>query len=142
MTPDDLAATHRLAFADERPWSAAEFAGLLAQRGVIACGTPASYVIGRVTFDEAEILTLATAPDQRRKCLARKAVTAFCDRATADGATSIFLEVAADNAPAIALYTALGFTQVGQRRAYYHRRDGTSTDAWVLRRDAGQPTSA
>lgn len=142
MTPDDLAATHELAFTTDRPWSAAEFTDLLAQRGAVLCGTPASFVLGRVIMDEAEILTVATAPDQRRKGLAYKAVTGFCDQAQQDGAATVFLEVAADNAAAIALYTALGFAKVGQRRAYYDRANGPAVDALVLRRTLIPLTSA
>jgi ribosomal-protein-alanine N-acetyltransferase len=142
MTPDDLAATHKLAFTTDRPWSAAEFTDLLAQRGAVLCWTPASFVLGRVIMDEAEILTVATAPDQRRKGLAYKAVAGFCDQAQQDGAATVFLEVAADNAAAIALYTALGFAKVGQRRAYYDRANGPAVDALVLRRTLIPLTSA
>ena len=53
------------------------------------------------------------------------------------GAGAMFLEVAAGNAPALALYAREGFAEVGRRRRYYS--DGT--DALVLRRDltAGPP---
>jgi [ribosomal protein S18]-alanine N-acetyltransferase len=52
------------------------------------------------------------------------------------GAGAMFLEVAAANGPALALYAREGFTEVGRRRRYYS--DGT--DALVLRRDLdGQP---
>ncbi|MFZ3580894.1 GNAT family N-acetyltransferase [Loktanella sp. DJP18] len=135
MTPTALAATHRAAFTTERPWSAVEFADLLAQRGVILCGITSAFVLGRVTFDEAEILTIATHPDRRRKGLARAALAAFCDRAVRAGAATAFLEVAADNDAARALYASENFTQVGLRRAYYHRVDGPPADAVVLRRD-------
>ena len=135
MTPTDLSATHRAAFAGERPWSAVEFADLLAQRGVILCGDARSFVLGRVTFDEAEVLTLATHPDARRRGLARAALMQFCDAAARAGAVSMFLEVAADNHAARALYAGLHFTQAGQRAAYYHRSNGQAIDALVLRRN-------
>ena len=134
MTPTDLAETHRAAFAVDRPWSAVEFADLLSQRGAILCGTAASFVLGRVTFDEAEILTIATHPAERRKGLAHAALTAFCNAAAGAGAVTAFLEVAADNAPARALYAGHCFVQVGQRRGYYRRADGPPVDAIVLRR--------
>ncbi|WP_237060888.1 GNAT family N-acetyltransferase [Loktanella sp. M215] len=140
MTPSDLAATHRLAFANDRPWSAVEFSDLLAQRGVILCGTADSFILGRVTFDEAEVLTLATTPDHRRRGLARTALTEFHDRAKRAGAQTMFLEVAADNAPAIALYLACGFATVGRRRAYYARGDAPAADALIMRRDLSEPT--
>ena len=135
MTPTDLAATHRAAFATERPWSAAEFADLLAQRGTILCGCVDSFVLGRVAFDEAEVLTLATHPAMRRRGLARAALADFCDSAVRAGAVTAFLEVAADNTPARALYDGLGFVQAGVRRAYYRRAGATPVDAIVLRRD-------
>ncbi|WP_394153490.1 GNAT family N-acetyltransferase [Loktanella salsilacus] len=134
MTPEDLAATHALAFDIDRPWSAHEFASLRAQRGTLLCGDAKSFVLGRVIVDEAEILTVATAPDHRRQGLARNAIAAFCNLAQGSGAATVFLEVAADNAAAIALYNALGFGQVGQRRAYYDRENGKAVDALVLRR--------
>ncbi len=139
MTPTDLAATHRLAFTAERPWSAVEFADLLAQRGVILCGSTESFVLGRITFDEAEVLTLATSPAVRRRGMARAALTEFCERAKRADAVSAFLEVAADNTPAIALYDQMGFAQVGRRRAYYARNGQPAVDALVLRRDLIAP---
>lgn len=134
MTPTDLATTHDLAFIAERPWTAKEFADLLAQRGTILTGTSDSFVLGRVTLDEAEVLTVATAPDARRQGLARAALAEFCSKAQAAGATSAFLEVAADNTPALALYRLEGFAQVGQRPGYYVRTDAAPADALVLRR--------
>ena len=134
MTPTDLAATHRAAFTTERPWSAVEFADLLAQRGTILCGTADSFVLGRVTFDEAEVLTIATHPAMRRRGLAHAALTAFCDRAAQAGAVAAFLEVASDNAAARALYARHGFAQAGLRPGYYRRSDTTPVDAIVMRR--------
>jgi ribosomal-protein-alanine N-acetyltransferase len=51
-------------------------------------------------------------------------------RARGRGATSLLLEVRADNAAAIALYFAHGFEQIGVRRRYYHPGD---VDALVMR---------
>ena len=45
------------------------------------------------------------------------------------GAQTLFLEVSAENPPAINLYAGLGFEQVGRRKAYY--ADGS--DALVMR---------
>ena len=44
------------------------------------------------------------------------------------------LEVADDNAGAIALYSGAGFGRVGARRGYYPRETG-AVDALVMRRD-------
>ena len=134
MTPTDLAAIHRAAFTAERPWTAVEFADLLVQRGVILCGTTDAFILGRVTFDEAEVLTLATCPAARRRGLARAVLTQFCDQAARAGAATAFLEVAADNAPARALYAGQHFVQIGLRKRYYHRSEGPPVDAIVLHR--------
>jgi ribosomal-protein-alanine N-acetyltransferase len=47
----------------------------------------------------------------------------------------LFLEVAADNDAAVALYESLGFKIAGGRRAYYHRVGGENVDAVVLALD-------
>ena len=53
----------------------------------------------------------------------------------AGAAASLFLEVAADNAAARALYAEEGFCRVGQRRRYYPG----GGDALVLRRMIDPP---
>jgi len=50
------------------------------------------------------------------------------------GAEALFLEVADDNAPAIALYESAGFERVGRRRGYYAKGRRTPADAFVYRR--------
>lgn len=135
MTPQALAATHAAAFTAERPWTAAEFANLLTQPTTLLTGTADSFVLGRVILDEAEILTLATAPAARRQGRARTALTAFLTAAQAHGATRAFLDVAEDNTPARALYASAGFTRIARRAAYYTAPDGTRTAAIVMARD-------
>ena len=51
--------------------------------------------------------------------------------ARARGAGAMFLEVAAGNAPALALYGREGFAEVGRRRRYYRH---PTEDALVLGR--------
>ena len=135
MTPQALAATHAAAFTTERPWTAAEFANLLNQPTTLLTGTADSFVLGRVILDEAEILTLATAPAARRQGRARTALTAFLTAARARGATRTLLDVAEDNTPARALYASAGFAQIARRAAYYTAPDGTRTAAIVMARD-------
>lgn len=130
-----LAATHARAIATGRVWSSEEFAALLAAPGALLSGDATSFVLGRVIADEAEVLMVATDPAQQRRGLARAALAAFCDTARARGAASVFLEVAATNTPAIALYSAANFAVQGTRRGYYRQADGTTVDALLLRRD-------
>jgi ribosomal-protein-alanine N-acetyltransferase len=49
----------------------------------------------------------------------------------------MFLEVAKDNAPALALYGRFGFVKVGERAGYYRRADGARATAVVMRKSLG-----
>ena len=135
MTPEALAALHARAFTTPRPWSAAEFGALLAAPGTFVLGDAAGFVLGRVIAGEAELLTIAVAPEARRQGKGRALVAAFEAEALQRGAREAFLEVAASNAAARALYLAAGYARVGQRKAYYEEPDGTRCDALVLRKD-------
>lgn len=103
-------------------------------------GRPASIALSIDAFiavrrggGQAEILTLATAPTARRRGLARTLVEAALARL---GHGPLFLEVAEDNAPAIALYRSLGFQSFGRRPAYY-RRAGGRVAALLMERRVG-----
>ena len=134
MTPEALAHIHALAFSSTRAWSAAEFRDLLDQRGMILTGDDRAFALLRVTLDEAEVLTIATAPEHRRKGLAR-AVLAQAETAVQTlGAAVIFLEVAEDNDAARALYAQAGYAQIGRRPGYYLPKDAAPVAALVLRK--------
>lgn len=134
MTPDELAATHARAFATTRGWSASEFGALLASPGTILVGTPTAFVLGRVTVDEAEILTLAADPAHQRQGLARVALAGFEAKASAAGARTIFLEVAEDNDAAKALYACAGYVRIGRRPRYYTTPTGNPIAALILQK--------
>jgi ribosomal-protein-alanine N-acetyltransferase len=132
-----LAAIHATAF--PQPWSAPDIAAMLARSEAAAfAAAEAGFIMMRTIAGETEVLTLAVRPEQRRKGHARALVEAGLAWAFDRGATAAFLEVAADNPGAIALYEGLGFAQVGRRRAYYSRPGG-AMDALVLRRDLNTP---
>jgi len=129
-----MAQIHAASFATPRPWRADEFASLLAAEETLCLTRGDGFLLGRVIADEAELLTLAVAPFARRHGVGQELVTEFLDRVRTDGAASVFLEVAADNHPAIALYNSVGFQAAGTRRAYYRAPDGTSLDAKIMSR--------
>lgn len=134
MTPDTLAALHARAFTAQRPWSATEFAALLDSSHVFLAATENAFALGRVILDEAELLTLATDAGHQRQGLGRQMLTAFETAAQGRGATRAFLEVAADNTPAIALYTSAHYQRDGLRPGYYQTRDGRAVDAVLMSR--------
>ncbi|PHQ83010.1 MAG: ribosomal-protein-alanine acetyltransferase [Thalassobium sp.] len=134
MTPATAARLYARAFPASRRWSADEFARLMADAHVILCGDTSAMVIARIALDEAEILTLATDPDLRRQGLARTVLQSCEDRLRARHVQSVFLEVAADNMAAQALYKGFGYSLVGERPNYYRRNDGTAVAALVLRK--------
>ena len=134
MTPEALARIHAQAFSSTRAWLAAEFRDLLDQPGMVLTGDDRAFALLRVTLDEAEVLTVATAPEHRRKGLAR-AVLAQAETAVQTlGAAVIFLEVAEDNDATRALYAQAGYAQIGRRPGYYLPKDAAPVAALVLRK--------
>lgn len=124
-----LALLHARAF--DRPWSAAEFARLLQTPTAFALEQgDEGFILAWTAGDEAEILTVAVAPEHRRKGVAALLVEAAGAVAASRGAATMFLEVAEDNEPARGLYAKLGFIEAGRRKGYY----SGGADALVLRR--------
>lgn len=135
MSATDMAATHAAAFTEARPWTAAEFSNLLGQKFCHALGDANCFSLIRVIADEAELLTIATHPDAQRQGLAYACMNEWQQTAAALGAVRGFLEVAADNHPARALYSACGFEPCGLRTGYYARFDGKPVDAILMARE-------
>jgi ribosomal-protein-alanine N-acetyltransferase len=129
-TAERLAGLHAAAF--PAPWDAAALADLLTQAGVFAVEQPDGFILLRTVADEAEILTLAVRPEARRRGLGARLVREGGTAAAAQGATRLFLEVADDNAAALALYVGAGFSEAGRRPGYYARPDGVRQDALIL----------
>jgi [ribosomal protein S18]-alanine N-acetyltransferase len=134
-----LAAIHGSAFA--RPWDGVEFERLLADRAVLADGLflgrdpePAGFVLSRIVVDEAEILTVAIAAAARGKGHARPLLSQHLDALARIGARIVHLEVEEMNLPALSVYRALGFQEVGRRAGYYLKTDGTRAAALTMSR--------
>lgn len=119
--PAVLARLHAASFPDA--WDEKAIAALLATPGTFAHWNDDGFVLARVAAQEGEILTLAVNPPARGKGLGRALLTAALDKAAQMGAQAVFLEVGADNPAALALYAALGFVRVGDRKGYYRGRD-------------------
>jgi [ribosomal protein S18]-alanine N-acetyltransferase len=138
-----LAELHAACFEDA--WDEAALAALLAMPGAFALIAEADraggFVIARAAGGEAEILSLGVRPDLRRRGLGRSLLQSAIAEAAGRGASRLYLEVAADNWPARALYLANGFAQVGRRPDYY-RRPGAAALALVLAKDIGSDTGS
>lgn len=131
-----LAALHAGSF--DVPWSADEIAALIDGPGGFAlvsheAGEDTGFLLARAIAGEAEILTVAVAPHRRKLGTGRRLVEAAAEAARATGATALFLEVAIDNAAALALYGRAGFERAGLRPRYYTRLEGEPVDALLLR---------
>ena len=84
-----------------------------------------------VVADEAELHTIGVEGTRRRTGVGRALLERAVEGVRARGAARLFLEVARDNAAAIALYESMAFTVERVRRRYYP--DGA--DALVMALD-------
>lgn len=106
-------------------WSATDMLEHTERDICLGIGSPLqSFIILRFADDQAEVLTIVTDPDHRKSGHARSLLQAANKAVLAKGGDIIFLEVAEDNHPAIALYSACGYVQIGRRPAYYKRANG------------------
>ena len=130
--PAALAAIHAAAFPRAEAWSAEAIRGALADPRAFALHARGAFAIGRAVAGEAELLTLAVAPEARRAGLATRLLAGFDAEAAARGAAQAFLEVSEANGGARALYARAGWTAAGRRRGYYG-----GVDALILRKPLG-----
>ena len=132
-----VALLHAECFPDDA-WNSSSLATVLAMPGADGRisydedGAPCGVLLDQCLGPEGEILTLGVAPVWRRRGVARELLQDLIVRARSGGAQRLLLEVAADNAAALALYASLGFARQGIRRHYYRRAQGPAVDALRL----------
>ena len=118
---DGLAAIECAVFS--HPWSAEALQLLCGDTAfgfaVTEGGVPVAYGGMLTVLDEGQITNIATLPAFRRRGLAHAAFSALLDLARERALASVTLEVRVSNAPAIALYQRLGFTELGRRKNFY-----------------------
>ncbi|SHI32401.1 ribosomal-protein-alanine N-acetyltransferase [Roseomonas rosea] len=145
VRPDEieaLAALHGRAFPPAERWGAVAIRAMLAMEGAfglaadVAGGGCGGFILARAVAGEAEVLTLAVDPSQRRQGLGGRLLAAALAESARRGAETLFLEVSEANAPARALYARASATEIGRRRRYY--ADGS--DALVLAIRQGEDT--
>jgi ribosomal-protein-alanine N-acetyltransferase len=137
----NLAGIHGLTF--RQPWSDDDFHALLVEDNVFGFiareegnrrAQPGGFVLARLVVDEAEILTIAVAPQAQRRGLGHALMDATLRHLHNARASMLFLEVDELNLAALGLYRRLGFKQVGKRPGYYETAAGRSA-ALTMRRD-------
>lgn len=131
-----ISALHRRA--DPPGWSLDSWRNQLAQDSVFAVtvGGPCellAFAALSLAAGEAEILMIAVDPAARAQGAGRRTLHFALEQARLRGAERCFLEVAADNAPALALYRRAGFSDIAVRKGYY-ARGGHAVDAYVMTR--------
>ena len=90
------------------------------------------YVGSQSVMGWSDMMNLAVHPDYRRMGIAEKLIEHLIAGLKDKDVTCLTLEVRASNEPAIALYTKLGFAEVGRRPGYYHN---PKEDALILRKE-------
>lgn len=123
-----LADLHKVCF-PHKPWTADDFRDLK-KSGCEIVASENGFIVWRTVADESEIITIGVHPDARGAGIATAMLALMEHETKKAGAKTIFLEVSAENAPAIALYKKCGFVQNGLRAKYY---DGV--DAILMKKE-------
>jgi ribosomal-protein-alanine N-acetyltransferase len=136
MRRDDLLRVSELEHASyDFPWSMGIFGDCLkaGHPSWVLCleGRVIGYGILSVGAGEAHVLNVCIAPDQRGQGFGRHLMKRLLDIARWNGAERVFLEVRPSNPNAQALYTSLGFHEIGRRPRYYPAHNGRE-DAIVM----------
>ena len=130
-----IADLEKICFSD--PWSENSIAfelenklahWLVAQEGEMVAG----YIGSQTVLGETDMMNVAVHPDFRRRGIAEALVKRLVEDLKAMESHCLTLEVRASNAPAIALYEKLGFSQIGRRKNYYRN---PREDALILRKE-------
>lgn len=123
-----IAELHKLCF-PHKPWGADDFAELK-KSGCEIVASDNGFIVWRTVLDEAEIITIGVHPDARGTGIAIALLGIMESEIKKVDVKKIFLEVSAENTPAINLYKKCGFNQNGRRPKYY---DGV--DAILMQKD-------
>jgi ribosomal-protein-alanine N-acetyltransferase len=136
---DALAKLHAGGF--YRGWPREDFASYLSEAATpayIACDAKrriAGFAMLRLARDEAELLTIAVDRKWRGKGIGAALLRAAFDDLMMSPVKKLFLEVDEHNLAAVKLYRRHGFAEVGKRKGYYPKPDGSAATALVMARN-------
>ena len=125
-TPKDAGALARLHAASfHRGWGDGEFDQMPREQNTLIhrlCQGRRliGFAASRLAADEAEILSIAVAPEQRGRGLSRDLFLTHLGHLAGRGVRTVFLEVEENNMPARRLYAAHGFVECGPYEGYTH----------------------
>jgi ribosomal-protein-alanine N-acetyltransferase len=122
-------------FPGDDPWSATSFLSEMAMGNhYLGAYLPEGALIGYggLADFEASVHTLAVDLGYQHCGIGKRLLRALLERAD-EVSAPVFLEVRTDNVPAISLYVAHGFEQIGLRRRYYMP---SGADAYTMARPA------
>ena len=130
-----IAQLEEICFSD--PWSERSIASELDNQlafwlVAVEEGSVAGYIGSQTVMDETDMMNVAVHPDFRRKGIAEALVNSLVEQLRKMGSHCLTLEVRVSNAPAIALYEKLDFTEIGRRKNYYRN---PREDALILRKE-------
>lgn len=130
-----VAALEKLCFSD--PWSEKSVASELTNQlslwlVAVENDTVVGYVGSQTVMGETDMMNVAVHPDFRKRGIATALIVGLVEELRKQGSHCLTLEVRASNAPAISVYSALEFREVGRRRNYYHN---PREDALILRKE-------
>jgi ribosomal-protein-alanine N-acetyltransferase len=134
---DQLWALDQICFADDISYSRSELRMYLSLRTAISIvAENAGKIVGFIIADSragrpAYVVTLDVHPQYRRSGSATALFSELESRLLRAGVSAIRLEVAVDNASAIAFYRKHGFVEIGRKEDYY----GGRLDAISMRKE-------
>jgi [ribosomal protein S18]-alanine N-acetyltransferase len=118
------------------PWSLETFWSELAHVPLTRCyivaeaeGAILGYAGVMTVGDDADVQTIAVAPEAQGRGIGRLLLRSLLRTARERGCLQLFLEVRSDNEAALGLYAREGFAPMGRRRDYY----GAGVDAVTMR---------
>ncbi|AJJ10587.1 ribosomal-protein-alanine acetyltransferase [Yersinia rohdei] len=129
LTPADLAAAYQIEQASHAfPWTEKTLASNQGERYLNYKLSVEEHMVGfaitQIVVDEATLFNLAIDPKYQRQGYGRLLLEHVIEQLAARNIFTLWLEVRASNARAIALYESLGFNEVSVRRNYYPSANG------------------
>ncbi|NVK11597.1 MAG: ribosomal protein S18-alanine N-acetyltransferase [Gammaproteobacteria bacterium] len=121
--------------AHSHPWSKANILSAIASKRTTVMGAffgeqLAGYAVFDCVIDEASLQNLSVHPKFQRKGIGRQLVQSIFEEYPQT--QHVFLEVRISNKPAIALYEAMEFAELGVRPNYYPSKNGGKEDALLM----------